>query len=820
MVQLLALLTPAVQVVWEAELAAAAAWYDEAILGSPAAAPPVPSVTVVRQDHARPCVNTSVWGTTPICIGTTVFERGIGTHANSEFVVRLPSPGRMFQAKVGVDNNYDTAGKRGTVAFAVRVGEVEVASTPVLRCGEAPLALEAPLNGVTEFALLVTDGGDGVYYDQCDWAEARVELESGEVIWLDEMPLLPAPGPIAEAPFSFTYGGLSSRDLLASWPRSVETKRFEWGRLDRISHTDPETGLVVTCEAKLYSEFPAAEWLLTFENAGAERTPILEHVRALDMAYRGGWPKGFRLHHSTGSICTAEDFIPRKAELKRDAPVRLASRGGRSSDGSLPFFNLEWGTGGAVVAVGWSGQWAAEAACRGDDEATVTAGMETLRCSLLPGERIRTPRMLAVHWQGDDVYRGHNLLRRLILAHYSPRINGELVLPPIAGVPAANELNDATEENQLAQIPDIAEAGLEAFWLDAGWFVGMWPMGTGSWDPRPETFPRGLRPLGDAAHHRGLKFVLWFEPERVSPGSWIATQHPEWVLHVGDGTGQGLFNLANPQARQWLADYLSERIEAWGVDVYRNDFNIEPLPFWQAADEPDRTGITEIRYIEGLYALWDELLARHPGLAIDNCASGGRRIDLELLSRSYPLWRSDVQCFGNFPACSQAQTAGLSLYVPLHAAGVRDFTTYEFRSTATTGVAYVPVHIATGVPVEMAKQRADEVKRLRPYWLGDYYPLLPVNTDETQWCAMQFNRPEEGDGMVLLFRRPESGYVTAELTLRGLEANATYEVVWEDEGRTELRTGAELARLRATVEERPAAVLMTYRRVSARADGG
>ena len=64
--------------------------------------------------------------------------------------------------------------------------------------------------------------------------------------------------------------------------------------------------------------------------------------------------------------------------------------------------------------------------------------------------------------------------------------------------------------------------------------------------------------------------------------------------------------------------------------MYRNDFNLDPLGFWRGADAPDRQGITEIRYVEGQYAIWDELLRRGiPGCAIDNCASGGRRIDLE-----------------------------------------------------------------------------------------------------------------------------------------------------------------------------------------------
>ena len=51
-----------------------------------------------------------------------------------------------------------------------------------------------------------------------------------------------------------------------------------------------------------------------------------------------------------------------------------------------------------------------------------------------------------------------------------------------------------------------------------------------------------------------------------------------------------------------------------------------------------------IRYIEGLYEMWDELRAKNPGLVIDNCASGGRRIDLEAISRSVALWQSDINC--------------------------------------------------------------------------------------------------------------------------------------------------------------------------------
>ena len=141
-----------------------------------------------------------------------------------------------------------------------------------------------------------------------------------------------------------------------------------------------------------------------------------------------------------------------------------------------------------------------------------------------------------------------------------------------------------------------------------------------------------------------MRFVLWFEPERMRAGSQLAKEHPEFLLDADPTRADAknlLLNLGNPAARKYMTDTLSAAIAEHGVDVFRQDFNFEPLPYWEKANAPDRVGITEIRYIEGLYEMWDDLLGRHKSLSIDNCASGGRRIDLETCSRSLPLWPSD-----------------------------------------------------------------------------------------------------------------------------------------------------------------------------------
>ncbi|HEY3329294.1 MAG TPA: glycoside hydrolase family 36 protein [Capsulimonadaceae bacterium] len=618
-------------------------------------------------------------------------------------------------------------------------------------------------------------------------------------------------------PWSFTYGGRHSSTFIDTWTYSRTAATVSAGRsTETHTYTDSETGLVVSVDVTLFDGYPAAEWVMRITNTGATNTPIIEKVLPLDLDV--AVPAGNTvLHHSKGSTCGPDDFLPLEASLHSGAVVAIAPRGGRSSDGALPFFNLACPGGGIVGAIGWSGQWSLDIARDAANLVTLRAGQQTTRFTLYPGEEVRTPRMLLVGWRGNNHFDGHNAFRRLLIQHYIPRINGAVAQTPIAANTwfAFNTGNDVTEENQLATIPTFVASGIEYFWLDAGWFEGGWPAGAGSWVPKKDAFPRGLRPLSDAGHAAGMKFVLWFEPERVTPISIIAREHPEWVLaRKNDAGGEygALFSLGDPDARRWLTDYLLGCLVEWDVDVFRNDFNIEPLPFWQATDTEDRIGITEIRYIEGLYAMWDELRARKPGLTIDNCASGGRRIDLETIARSYPLWQSDTQCCGHDrPIQNQVQNAGLSLYVPQHTAGAWEFDHYNFRSVATSGYS-VSSDLRQGAEIQQAaKLAADEVNALRPYYLGDYYPLLPVNTDPSAWCGWQYHRPDLRSGFVMLFRRDASPYPSAVVALCGLDSDATYTLTDADSGRTWSAAGADLAAgLLAEISSRSATLLIRY----------
>ena len=303
--------------------------------------------------------------------------------------------------------------------------------------------------------------------------------------------------------------------------------------------------------------------------------------------------------------------------------------------------------------------------------------MEHTHLLLHPGEKIRTPRVMMMTWSNDRAT-AHNRFRRLMLFEYVPKLNARPINMPVclqtfdlyhnAFTEHVNFPAWATEAGQLEAVEAGRQNGLRYLLARMRqWFVGDFPAGAGNWYCKPKEFPNGVRPVSNRCHELGMKFVLWFEPCRVAPDTQIANEHGEWLLGESRDADR-LFNLGIPEARQWMTDLLSNRISEFGIDVYREDYNIDPLSFWRSNDSPDRQGMTEIRFVEGHYAMWDQLRERHPDLWIDNCASGGRRIDLETCSRSVPLWRSDTSCFAGHPEWNQLQSAALSQYLPLHTA--------------------------------------------------------------------------------------------------------------------------------------------------------
>ena len=613
----------------------------------------------------------------------------------------------------------------------------------------------------------------------------------------------------AVPPFSFTYSGRSSGELLKIWKHEEASRQLDDGRTEKtFTWQDPQTDLTVRAVVVEYRDFPTVEWTVYFRNGGQADTPIVENVQSLDLRLEGDAKSGFVLHHQTGSPCTPADYEPHETVLGPKVAKRISAAGGRPTNSDLSYFNLAWADRGLIVVVGWPGQWAAEFARDEAGGLRICAGQELTHFVLHPGEEVRTPLIVLQFYRGDR-FRAQNIWRRWMVAHNLPRPGGKLVPTHFASC-WGNMQPRADEE--LTIIEGFLREGVKLdYWiLDAGWYPGggEWS-NTGTWEVDSTRFLKGLREIADRVHAAGMRFVVWFEPERVTPGTRLYQEHPEWLL--GSDDKQKLLNLGNSQARQWLVDTIDRFLGEQGIDVYRQDFNIDPLPFWRAADAPDRQGITEIRYVTGYLAWWDELLRRRPGLWIDTCASGGRRNDLETLRRAVPLLRSD---YYYTPETQQAQTWGIALWMPYFGSGHGGADPYWFRSNIFPATRVGWDTRKKDLDYGLLKRMIAEYHRVEPYLLGDFWPLTRYSLDNDVWMAWQFDRPELGEGFVQAFRRPASPYESARFPLHGLDAAATYELTDMDAAGPIKMTGKELTYhgLPIRLADRPAAAMWVYRK--------
>lgn len=636
-----------------------------------------------------------------------------------------------------------------------------------------------------------------------------------------------------KAPFSFQYGDVASEDVLARSTRHAESTVLDGQRTaTTLTWKDPETGLEIRWAGLEYRDFNTVEWTVYLKNTSDTATPIIEQLRGIDTALEHGPGTDFVLHHNRGDNLKPTAYEPLVTPLGPDEAFHSAPEGGRGTNFAYPYFNLRAGDEGAIVVVGWPGQWAADFTRDTESSVQVKAGQELTHLRLEPGEEVRTPLVVVQFSTDNDWIGAQNTWRQWMIQYNIPKPGGERIKLPLFAACSSHqfaEMTKANEQNQIEFLDSYLAKGLKIdyWWMDAGWYVGAaehnWPW-TGTWevDRSPDRFPNGLRAITDHAHGKGVKAIVWFEPERVAAGTWLATEHPEWIFGGAKG---GLLNMGNPEAWNWLVNHIDGIITDEGIDLYRQDYNIDPLHFWRDNDTEERQGMTENKYVMGYLAYWDELLRRHPGMLIDSCASGGRRNDLETMRRAIPLLRSDYLFE---PAGQQAHTYGLSLWLPIYGTGYNPSNTVGWGEGTGAG-SYAPyLRRSNMCPANIGcfdfRVDVDDALILKLYheWLdmgpnyyGDYYPLTAYSNAEDAWMAWQFHRPDTGEGFVQAFRRGESEFFGATFPLKGLEAEALYAVRNFDVEGTVRMTGKALMEqgVDIAITDKPGAAVVGYAKV-------
>jgi alpha-galactosidase len=428
-----------------------------------------------------------------------------------------------------------------------------------------------------------------------------------------------------------------------SWHVSV------WHRPNPLALRIALSGVEVPLEAELLFRVDAATGLL-------RRSTVVHHRGSgpdVDIAATLAFWYG--THEPIDEVRCLAGAWAQETQIRRSdgaTPLVLESRAGKTGFAYQPYLALSTKNSTYLCQIFWSGNWALQVA-PSPQGAVVFGGLNNwqfgYRLTAGGNNVLRLPTVLFGRFDG-----GLNMAtRRLHDYRRKHRPDPERAIPvqfnswyPYLGEPNAAAM--------LALVPLAKRLGCEAFVVDAGWFrtdeddsAAEWTARTGDWHTSHLRFPNGLREISAACREQGMRFGLWFEPEVIGSLSAIRERHPEWLHHLEGQSppakSRAILNLGVPAARRYAFERVTRILSRVGVDWMKWDFNADLGAGGWALGLPDTLTDQDplLAHYEGLYRTQDAIRRWFPDLILEMCASGGGRMDGELLSHAHVNWVSD-----------------------------------------------------------------------------------------------------------------------------------------------------------------------------------
>jgi alpha-galactosidase len=567
-------------------------------------------------------------------------------------------------------------------------------------------------NGATDVVVDITTGAPTIVY----WG-ARLgddaDLDGLERALARPLPLasIDRVAPVSVVPehgsgFGGRPGLLGRRGGGRGWAPRFETTDHRVGPNDLVvNSTDEVAGLTLTTTISLGDVLALA---VTVTNHGERRysldqltvtLPIPEHAAEL-LTFEGRWSREF--HPVRSSWSGASTFENRRGRTSHEHPSVMFA----GSSGFGEWSGDVWG-----VHLAWSGNHTFLAERLPDGRRYIQTGelLHPGEIVLEPGESYTTPDVLGAYSSRGLTpasWGFHRRVRSILRDVDAPR-------PVLINTWEAVYFDhDAARLRDLADV--AASVGVERFVLDDGWFGSRRDdtSGLGDWVVSTDVYPDGLEPLIGHVRELGMEFGIWLEPEMVSVDSDVFRTHPQWTL-TNDGydpvlgRDQLVLDLGNPAAFDHVLTQLDGLLRDHDIAFVKWDMNRDHV---QAAGADGAAGTHA--QTKALYRLLDELRHRHPTVEFESCASGGGRIDHEILRRTERVWTSDC----NDALERQVIQRGASMLIPPEVMGAHIGPT---RSHTTNRVHTLAFRVATalfghlGVEWDVTRLDDDERAALR-----------------------------------------------------------------------------------------------------------
>lgn len=464
----------------------------------------------------------------------------------------------------------------------------------------------------------------------------------------------------------------------------MKDERNETGRVLTFIQKDEETGARVVTTWQFYqgtttirmqsevtnegTEVQTLEYISSFYYLGIEKEGEMSSDDKMQLTFaHNGWQKEMNFHTYSFPALGLPQTQPTVYQ-RTSKTIELTNTGNWSTKEYLPMGYLS--NEEADTAIYWqiehNGSWHAEISDQNDHFYLALSGPTEVQShwfqNLKPGESFTTV-PVAVGVSDADFAKAMGQLtkyRRMIR-----RVNKDDENLPVIFNDYMNCLfGDPTTEKELPLIDAAAEAGCEYYVIDAGWYApGLWWDSVGEWQESRERFPGGIKEVTDYIRGKGMVPGVWLELEvmgincekaKNAPDDWFFIRHGKRVFD----RSRYQLDFRNPAVIDHVNEVIDRVVNEYGVGYIKMDYNIEPGIGTEL--DADSVGAGLLAHERAYIAWLDSVFKKYPDLVIENCSSGGLRIDYALLSRYSIQSTSDQEDYQNYASIAVNAPAGLT----------------------------------------------------------------------------------------------------------------------------------------------------------------
>lgn len=371
--------------------------------------------------------------------------------------------------------------------------------------------------------------------------------------------------------------------------------------------------------------------------------------------YRGGWSlEGRHIVDTVEQLNLDRAWHPAFAESER-----FGCAGAYTTKRFFPMAAVEDTKAGVVWAAQLScvGSWQMELS-RIHDGYSFSGGIADFEFGhwsklVRPGERFDSTTAYVTVCRGDASAATQRLVR-MHRACRKDRPASEAELPVIFNE-WCTSWGFPTEQEMLSLAACLDGLPVRYLVIDAGWseaethFLGQ--SGNGEWRLDPKAFPRGLKALSRELKEKGLRLGIWFEFEVTTRGSRVfekAYDHLHLtrngsVIHTGPD--RSFWDFRKPEVVAYLQEKVIDFLRDNEIGYLKVDYNGDPgvtVDGAESGGEGLRQQMTAVR--DFFLSIHEQL----PDLVIENCSSGGHRLDpgmMDITSMSSFSDAHECDCF-------------------------------------------------------------------------------------------------------------------------------------------------------------------------------